>query len=254
MKPKYRRPLNPKQKQILLALYKFRFGTLGLLHTYQGTKSVTATSSRMKILVEQEFLGRNYDGHYRIQGKPATYYLRPRALKWLKTQPQVAHNVVKAIYNNDKRASEAFIAHNLAIFRLYLQLRDSGFKFFTKSELVPFDYLPKPLPDTYLTRQNRQDQLINDIFVSYISEGLPYFVIRKRFKQMTAYYETDDWEITGYPLPAWLIVCQTDKLVVRLTKNLAKLLDDDFELSLFVCSSDKAGDIKQWRPLAYDTN
>lgn len=249
MEPRYRRPLNPKQKQILLVLYKFRFGTLEQLHHYQGIKSVTATTVRLKILVEQGYLGRNYDGKYRVQGRPATYYLRLKALNWLKTQPQATPNVIKTIYNNDKRASKAFISHSLAIFRLYLDLRSSGFKFFSKSELSAYDYFPKQLPDAYLSRKEPKDQLIDDIFVSYIAESMPYFVVRKRFKQMAAYYDGDEWEGEGNQMPAWLIVCQTEKLEKRLTKNLAKLVDEDSEMNLFITTLDKAGDMGKWQQL-----
>jgi hypothetical protein len=249
MEPKYRRPLNTKQKQILLVLYKFRFGTLEQLHHYQGIKSVTATTVRLKILVEQGYLGRNYNGKYRVQGWPATYYLRLKALNWLKTQPQASPNVIKTIYNNDNRASEAFISHSLAIFSLYLKLLGSEFKFFSKSELSAYEYFPKQLPDAYLSRREPQEQLINDIFVSYIAESMAYFVVRKRFKQMIAYYNSDEWEGSDQ-MPAWLIVCQSEKLEKRLSKNLSKLVDEDSEMNLFVTTLDEAGDMNEWQQLS----
>lgn len=248
--PKYRRPLNAEQQQILLALYKFRFGTTELLSKYQHKKNATSNNLRLKVLTEQGYLGRNYDGRYRIQGRPATYYLRPKALKWLKGHPQVNQNVIKTIYNNDKRASEAFTVQSLAIFSLYLGLRDSGFKFFTRSELSAYDYFPKPLPDAYLSRGDRQDQLINDIFVSYIPDSMPYFAIRKRFKQMSAYYDSDEWEGESDQMPAWLVVCQAEKLEKRLIKNLPKLMDEDADLMLFITTLDEASDMRHWQQLS----
>ena len=78
-KPKVRKQLNELQSELLLVLYKFRFGTVELIAQYQD-QSVRYTNVRLKILLEQDYIGRNYDSSYNIKGWKASYYLLPKEI------------------------------------------------------------------------------------------------------------------------------------------------------------------------------
>src|ERR1035437_633179 len=82
--PTRRKRLNGMQMDVLLCLYKFRFGTPELISSYQEVAAVRDTNKRLKILMEQEYIGRNYDSSYRIDRKQASYYLLPKGIKLLK--------------------------------------------------------------------------------------------------------------------------------------------------------------------------
>jgi hypothetical protein len=78
--PKYRRPLNPNQLNTLLFLFKFRFGTSQLLSSAFGNKSRRSMHQTLKILEEQEYIAKHYNASYKLQGRPAAYYLLPNAI------------------------------------------------------------------------------------------------------------------------------------------------------------------------------
>ena len=83
--PKFRKSLNPNQLQTLLFLFKFRFITAPLLSsiTHKSRQSVQQSLQRLE---EQDYIGKRYNSSYRLQGKQAIYYLRPKAIRILKDQ------------------------------------------------------------------------------------------------------------------------------------------------------------------------
>ena len=77
--PTYRRPLNEQQRDILALLARFRFGTSSLLSSSLNT-SQRYTHERLRILVEQEYIGKRYDNSYRLAGRSAEYYVLPKGI------------------------------------------------------------------------------------------------------------------------------------------------------------------------------
>jgi hypothetical protein len=143
--PKYRRPLNAHQIAILNTLYKFRFTTIALLAENQQAKHQRVIASRLKILVDQGYIGMNYDSSYKIAGKPATYYLLPEGVRYLRYQPYTQESALRSIYQ-DKRVEPHRIAHRLHVFKAYIHIKQAypdRFKFFSKTELMHKPYVPK---------------------------------------------------------------------------------------------------------------
>ena len=79
---KLRKPLNSYQIRLLQTLYKFRFATTKLISDSQNSKYERVITARLKILLDQDYIGRNYDSSYRIKGKSASYYLRPKGIRY----------------------------------------------------------------------------------------------------------------------------------------------------------------------------
>src|SRR5476649_2263601 len=75
--------LNPKQLDLLRLLYRFRFATSLHLANALHLKPDTI-NQRLQILLDQEYIGRHYDGQYKIHGKPAEYFLVENGIKALK--------------------------------------------------------------------------------------------------------------------------------------------------------------------------
>ncbi len=153
-KPSSKKKLNPKQIEILLLLYKFRFANVESIAKYQQLSSAKYTYKRLTNLVEQGYIGRNYDSSYRLANKPASYFLKSKAIIFLKRyqpanlNPQVLNNIYK-----DKAASQHFIDHSMVILELYNKLNElyePPIGFWSKTELYPYDFFPRPLPDGYL--------------------------------------------------------------------------------------------------------
>jgi len=147
-KPISRKQLNELQIEVLQILYKFRFATAELISQYQE-QTTRNSNVRLKNLLEQEYIGRNYDASYRIKQRKASYYLLPKGIRLLNANPELDKKGLHLSYNS-RHVSPEFINHWLRIFRIYLKL-DSLFgddlEFFTGAELADQQQFPRPLPD-----------------------------------------------------------------------------------------------------------
>jgi hypothetical protein len=99
-----------KQLAVLKQLYRFRFGTNDLLARSLDLKDGRYIHMRLDALVRQEYIGKNYDRSYKLKGKPAIYYLLPKAFAALKQQSKADGEELslKTLRNahRDKEASE----------------------------------------------------------------------------------------------------------------------------------------------------
>ncbi len=275
-KEKTRKKLNSKQIEILEALYKFRFITSELVVQYQELSSRKYTYRRLANLVEQEYIGRNYNSSYRLQNKYASYYLKPKAIRFLKQQPKSELNL--KVLNNaykDKNASQHFIDHSIEVFELYIKFMElykyetstspavnktsktsqSLLEFYAKTELYEYDFFPRPLPDGYLRFVAKARYKTSTFMLEYIEAATPYFLVRRRIKQYINHIDSGDWTDGDYPLV--LIVCETPVLERRITRYIIKSLEDIYvdELSFglttkeaFMNSTDKKDKI--WLPVS----
>ena len=70
--------------QGMALLYRFRFATSHLLTQTLGIKDKSKMNQRLRVLAQQEYVGRNYTPEYRLQGKHASYFSLPKGIKALK--------------------------------------------------------------------------------------------------------------------------------------------------------------------------
>lgn len=231
---------NPTSKQlaVLKLLYRFRFGTTDLLARALDLKDGRYIHTRLEALVSQEYLGKNYDSSYKLDGKPATYYLLPRAFKALKQQhkatgKELSDKTLRNAYK-DKEASNEFLARKLAVFTIYDRLRavhDQRLKFWTKDQLNfdKYDYFPQPKPDAYLTITPEGIRpRSRDFFLNYLDDRTPFFVQVRRLQKLIEYVEDEEWEeATGSKLRGVLLVCESTSLLKRIRKKLAQAVDED---------------------------
>jgi len=230
--PKHRKKLNAEQLEVLELLYKFRFGSNDLIAQYFGKKNRSFVFKRLSILLEQGLIGKRFDSSYRIQGKPAAYYLTPtgaRMLQERRSQEKPAINI-KAIYK-DKIVKDDFVRQCLDIFAAYNRLRaqhGDRLKFFTRANLnyEHFDYFPKPLPDAYMRLHTGKEE--KQYFLNFHYDNQPFFKSVKKIKALVEYAESGDWDETGTVLPTFLIVCESESLQKRLKKQITKHLNESW--------------------------
>lgn len=223
---KYRLPLNNDQTQVLELLYKFRFGSSDIIARYFGKPSGAFVFKRMKILEEQGYVARRYDGSYRIKGKPAAYYLLPDGARKLQEDKEVEESKsrIKAIYK-DKTVSEQFIQECMDIFSIYIALRsrNSDIKFFTKADLSheDYEYFPRPIPDAYAKLQDGKH-----FFLQVHHAHQPFFVATRAVKRYVDYFENGVWDDTGTSFPVILFVVDSVNTRKRLHKVIGKNVKD----------------------------
>lgn len=257
--PHYRRPLNPKQLDILKLLYRFRFATSDLLTQTLQLKDKSKTNQRLKILLEQKYIGRNYEPEYRLLHKHASYHLLTNGINALKQSsatkydPTVLHNI-----HGDKTASDQFIEHSLGVFRAYNQLRaqfGDSLRFFTKTQLTKFSYFPKPLPDAYIRLTIDGEEI--EFFLELLQSSRPLVTSVGRINRYIAYSVEDKWEPGDSELPVILLVCENPTLQKRLAKVIPKLLktDDADDLMVYAATQDQFANAKDkiWQSLREPT-
>lgn len=235
---KHRRKLNEQQLEVLRLLYKFRFGTNDLFAQYFGKKDRSFVYKRLSILLERGLIGKRFDSSYRLQGKPAVYYLTPDGARMLQEARDVQVNI-KAIYK-DKTVSEQFIAQSLEVFamRNRLNAQYDGLSFFTRTDTnrEEYDYFPRPLPAAYVRFKGSDKHFFLDIF----HDNEPHFVAKQRMKQYVKYDEDGDWAVTETDLPVVLAVCESSNIAKRVQKYMAKALDDSWDDEMTFASTTKA--------------
>jgi len=222
--PKYRRPLNPNQLKTVLFLFKFRFITSHLLSKAFGNKSRRTTHQTLQSLEEQGFIGKHYDSSYKLQGRQATYYLLPKAIRELKARYSFDESVLRA-YLRNASLSESFINHHLDIVKAYINLKTlypNKFQIFTKYELANFDYFPNPNPDIYLRRIIPSTTKPNEYLLDIFSDS-PLFVIRRRVANLISHFETNEWD---GKYPTILLACTDSRAEGKIQSFALKYLDN----------------------------
>lgn len=191
--------LNPKQLHILMLLYKFRFITIPLLTTYKNLKS-NSLQRTFDILLEEKYVGRRFDVTYKIDRKPAIYYLTAKGVAILKADPRFNPTVLHSYYKN-KSISDTFIQHAIDTLGVYNVLKHSygdHFEIFTRQEVAHFDVFPETKPDLYL----RGD---GEYFITLAYDVQP-FLIRKRLAEYIAHFDEDGWPRGDYPALLFVFV------------------------------------------------
>ncbi|RTK94784.1 hypothetical protein EKI60_02675 [Candidatus Saccharibacteria bacterium] len=226
--PKYRRPLNTHQIAILNTLYKFRFTTTALLAENQQAKHQRVISNRLKILVDQGYIGMNYDSSYKIKGKPATYYLLTDGVRFLRDQPYTQESALRSIYQ-DKRANDSRIQHRLNVFKTYITIKQTypdRFKLFSKTELMNKPYVPKTRPDAFLI-DNQSDK---SYFVDYLEDTMSFWTLRKAIRRYITFAELEIWQKykLDQPHPNVLFICESAQLIKRVDNLIRRELDSSY--------------------------
>ncbi len=226
---KPRRKLNSDQLLVLKLLFKFRFGSNDLIAQYFGKKDRSYVFKRLTILLEQGYIGKRFDSSYRIQGKPAAYYLTPTGARILKGSFEDIELNIKSIHK-DKTVSESFVQHCLDVFAIHNQLKEmysDELLLFTKAQLVSYDYFPNKTPDAYLRLKNGEGE--SQFFLDIYHDSQPFFTIVRRIKQYISYCEDRDWAATETDVPKVLIVCESVSTQKRLIKQITRALNDTYE-------------------------
>ncbi len=238
--PTYRRPLNTNQLAILNTLYKFRFTTAALLTENQNANNLRVISNRLKILVDQDYIGMNYDSSYRIKGQPATYYLKTGGIRYLRAQDYSNESALRSIYH-DKRATPSQISHRLHVFKVYVQLKNTypgRFKFYSKTELMSKDYVPKTKPDAYLI----DIQTSQHYFMDYLEDTASFWTLRKTIRRYITYTELGIWQKykPHTPHPNVLLICESSKLSKKVKTLISRELDSSYvDLGIHIKQVDK---------------
>ncbi len=238
--PKYRRPLNTEQVQILELLYKFRFATMAVVKDYfVETNPGMNVFRRLETLADQGFIAKRYFDNYRLLHKPVVYYLLPagaRKLKEYRDEDDTDEINIKGIYR-DGDVSEQFVMHSVAALNLYNRLvaeYGDDLDFFSKADQASFDNFPKPLPDAYLTLQ--ADGGAQHYFVEILDDDAHLLVdVSKKIKRFIDYKKSGSWALVARaPFPKIIFVCASETFCKRAQKRCEAALDKAWVMDITV--------------------
>lgn len=221
-KPIHRKQLNELQIELLTILYKFRYGTADLISRYQE-QSIRNTNVRLKNLLEQEYIGRNYDSSYRINRRPAIYFLLPDAIKLLKNNSELDPKGLHLSYYS-RSAKSDFVSHCLRLFRIYLKfdgLYGGNLEFYTSSELSEQAQFPSPRPDAYLSFGSKYTNT-SDCMLEVLDSTMAISRLRTKAGRYINHSEAGNWE-GQYPLI--LLVCDNVGLEREIQHSIVRTLN-----------------------------
>lgn len=261
----YRRPLNGEQLAVLKLLYCYRFGTCKCVAQYLGKKDVKVVQKKLKILEEQEYVAKRYEKAYKLQGRPAEYYVTPKGARLLmkRTEPKtravekVTEQGVKNLYKNAS-VSPDYVAHCLKILEVALRLRElygEKLQFFTRMQMIPFDYLPAWRPDGFISIKTgaKSEEPPRRYFLDIWDGTRPFFVSVRKARSYLSYSEDGDWPTDEAEFPIVLMLCEDERSETKLRRQIRKALDDTYEEVVFATAAmgafEKAGKSKDrvWR-------
>lgn len=178
---------------------------------------------RLRVLTDQKYIAMRYGQTQRRQGQPAIYYLLPDGIRALAKLTELNPDVLHAAYY-DRRASQGFINHCLAVFAMYRkfeQLYPGRFKMLTQSETTGFDYYPKLLPHLHLEDTKGG----GDYFLDYVDESTTSFTVRRQLTGYAGHFDEGTWEeSTNDDYPKILLICASPKIERTLQRRVPRLV------------------------------
>lgn len=186
--------LTGQQQRVLKLLFKFRFVSAGLLADVIGIRRVSVYEV-LEQLVSKELVTKVYDPKFRIDRKPAYYYLNKSGVTAVRKIMDIKESVVHALYKNDEMTDD-FVAHSMKLIQCYTVIakylpKDSAI--FSKTEINRFKQFPKNRPDLYIRTPDGKEAIV------VIADDKPQYIVRKRLDEIITHSEDESWEGDDYP-------------------------------------------------------
>jgi hypothetical protein len=226
----------PKQLNILLLLYRFRFLNRIQIQKLLNHKDPRRINTWLKDLTDRNIIGRKYSTKLLDNTKPAIYHLATKSRSILLTQPNISEKLLKRVYR-EKVRSEKLINHCLLVADIYFllnkqtQTNNTKLHFLTKSDLFSHYYLPYKRPDAYIAIESKEET--KRYFLEIIDEGTPRFMIRSKINQYIEYFTVNTWQDrTSHPNPKMLFVCPDELTKIFLNKYILQMQEEEPKLDL----------------------
>ncbi len=221
--------LTSQQQRIIKLLFKFRFVTARLLAQVLGIRT-DSTYTVLEYLVSTGLVVKVYDESYRIDRKPAYYYLTKPGVTCVKNLLDVKEAVVHTLYKNNE-VTEAFIKLCLDILACYTPIKQhlpEATNIFTKAEINRFKQFPKSRPDLYIRTPDGREAII-----VFAHDCQPY-IVKRRLDEILTHSEDEGWD-GDYPCIAFVLRDANAKnsFLYKTRKVLENMGIDEEDLTLF---------------------
>ena len=256
--------ITEKQQQIINLVYQYRFINRRQIQRFLKHKDPKRINVWLKDLVEKEYLGRIYSRKLLENTKPAIYYLHNNGIlhiRFLKGEEAVNEELdfkyVKKFYK-DKKASETFITHCIAVCEICLMYVESGrkrkdieYEIITKSESwintqlseEDFDELKDGIPDFIIYKYSLIKKKDLVFFFEVIDAKVPRYAIRYKIKKFISLHLSGDLDKVSMfrQPPIFSLILSNDQTLRSMKRYIEKQRDEDNieELSFILTTHEK---------------
>lgn len=225
--------LTGQQQRVLKLLFKFRFVSAGLLADVIGIRRVSVYEV-LEQLVSKELVTKVYDPKFRIDRKPAYYYLNKSGVTAVRKIMDVKESVVHALYKNDEMTDD-FVAHSMKLIQCYTVIAKylpKNSAIFSKTEINRFKQFPKNRPDLYIRTPDGKEAIV------VIADDKPQYIVRKRLDEIITHSEDESWEGDDYPHICFVLKDNAAKysFLFTINKKLESMGMDEGELPIVATS------------------
>jgi hypothetical protein len=156
-----------------------------------------------------------YEPKFRIDRKPAYYYLNKSGVTAVRKLMDVKESVVHALYKNDEMTDD-FVSHSMKLIQCYTAIikylpKDSAV--FSKTEINRFRQFPKNRPDLYIRTPDGKEAIV------VIADDKPPYIVRKRLDEIITHSEDESWEGDNYPHICFVLKDSAAKFSFLYTTN-----------------------------------
>jgi hypothetical protein len=225
--PTYRRPLNTEQLAVLRWLYSVRFSTSKQIAKHLKKPNHKAIQNKLQILEARRYISKHYDASYRLQGRPAEYFLTPLGGRQLAPDDR-NESATKAIYKN-KTVSADFISHCLTVADTALLLKaiyGDTIKIFSRYALTEYSYFPTWPPDLFLSLKNPDGKKVRRYFLDIWDGTQPFFVGVRKARNYITYATDGDWPCEHGDLPIVLMICPDEQTQKKLNRQIHRAVEE----------------------------
>lgn len=229
------------QIDILVVLYKYRFGSRQLIAEALQINPVTL-HKKLFVLVKHGLINTRQEKRSKLYGIPAAYYLTPKGLRYLQSlegYSYITESVVKGCYR-DKVVSETTVLHCFDVLSQILALKRTypGLKAYLRREMSRFTYFPKTLPDAFLSLSD--GTTTRRFFFDYVNDTQERKAFFQRVSTYIEFFDIGGWNVTNTETPVLLFVAEkgaTEHRIKRLVKGaISKVEPNDDPI---VCTTTK---------------
>lgn len=236
--------LKPKQLDILLYLYKYRFLNRKQIQTMLGHKHFNRVIVWLNELVKEGYIVREFTREF--GAKPAVYFLDVKSKKVLEDERikeiKVHQNIplwvktslLKRVYK-EKGLSQKFRTHCLFVANIHLSAeervkelnRGAKIRFYAKTNLTGLGGLITPEPDAFFSIDEGKKK-VERYFLDVFDPLPPRMILRKRIKDWIEYFDSNQWQKYHEPnisFPNVIIVCPDITSFKYLKKFIKKSLN-----------------------------
>lgn len=226
--------LTKQQRKVLELLYKFRFVSAPLLAQVMGIRRISVYEV-LEYLVKLDLVTKIYEDQWRIDRKPAQYYLNKRGVTAVRKVMDVKESIVHALYKNDI-ATDILKEHCLTVLATYIPLKQQlspDTTIFTKTQLSRFREFPKNRPDLYVRTPDNQEAII-----LFLHDTQPR-IINQRLEEILTHFDEEGWS-RKYPTIAFVFKDTRTKntFLFKTRERLDNMGMDEDEIRILATSLD----------------